>query len=161
FLRAHSVVPDLPVAVSVRGFARVAFGGAPEPVRATARAMMAHLATFHAPEDLRLVVCAGADRLADWEGLKWLPHALHPSRFDATGPVRLLGGALAGLEELFHTDLEGRSRFNPSLPPLTDRPHLVFVVDGGVVSPDSQLGTGDVHGVTVLDLSGGITREPD
>ena len=33
---------------------------------------------FHAPDDLRIAVCAGAEHAAEWEWVKWLPHALHP-----------------------------------------------------------------------------------
>ena len=61
FLDAYSVVPDLPVAVSLRGFARVFVRGAGRRTRrALARAVLAQLAVFHAPDDLLIAVCAGA-----------------------------------------------------------------------------------------------------
>ncbi len=70
FLDAYSVVPDLPVAVSVRGFARVYVRGASadrggggrvtpataEAARGLVRAMLTQLAVFHAPDDLLIAV---------------------------------------------------------------------------------------------------------
>src|SRR3954451_14280725 len=60
FLDAYSVVPDLPIAVSLRGFARVFVRGADDDARALTRAVLAQLAVFHAPDDLIIAVCAGS-----------------------------------------------------------------------------------------------------
>ncbi len=90
---------DLPVALSLRGFARVYVRGAHgRRAGAWSGRMLAQLATFHAPDDLLIAVCAGPERRADWEWVKWLPHARHPDRADALGPVRLVatGGGRAG-----------------------------------------------------------------
>src|SRR5579859_985454 len=100
FLDTYSVVPDLPVAVSFRGFTRLYLAGPDEPTRALARAVLAQLAVFHAPEDLLIAACVSADRRPAWEFLKWLPHALHPTRTDGLGPVRLVAESAVGLEEL-------------------------------------------------------------
>src|SRR5689334_12479303 len=63
FLDSYSVVPDLPVAVSLRGFARVFMRGqgptGEADARALTRAVLAQLAVFHAPDDLIIAVCAG------------------------------------------------------------------------------------------------------
>ncbi|MEV4623452.1 type VII secretion protein EccCa [Asanoa sp. NPDC049573] len=131
FLDAYSVVPDLPVALSMRGFSRVHVRGSP----ALVRAMVAQLATFHAPDDLVLAVAAGPGRRAAWEWVKWLPHARHPSRFDALGALRLVSDTMAGLAAL----LEGVSG-----------PHVVVVSDGAGASswPDGA------DGVTVVEVDG-------
>src|SRR4051795_4210179 len=96
FLDAYSVVPDLPVAVSLRGFARVFMRGQSRTgeadARALTRAVLAQLSVFHAPDDLIIAVCAGPERRAMWEWVKWLPHNLHPSRTDRLGRVRLVAG---------------------------------------------------------------------
>ncbi|MDR7280277.1 type VII secretion protein EccCa [Catenuloplanes atrovinosus] len=140
FLDAYSLVPDLPVAVSLRAFGRIHLRGAP----GVARAMLAQLAVFHAPDDLVIAVCAGPDRRADWEWVKWLPHALHRTRTDAAGPLRLVAPALAELE--------------PLLADRTDRAQLVLVLDGadqaGAARPAGS-------GVTVLDLDTPPPRSPD
>lgn len=148
FLDAYSVVPDLPVAVSLRGFARVYIRGT--RARALVRAMLTQLATFHAPEDLLVAVCTGPERRAAWEWTKWLPHALHPTRADALGQVRLVVETASELEEL----LAGRSRFRPGQP-ASGGPHLVIVLDGGDPAGSARLAPeGGVDGVTLLDLDG-------
>ena len=48
--------------------------------------MLAQLVAVHAPDDLRVAVCAAADRMPAWEWVKWLPHAAHPDQTDAARP---------------------------------------------------------------------------
>ncbi|RKN17047.1 type VII secretion protein EccCa [Micromonospora musae] len=169
FLDAYSVVPDLPVALSLRSFARVFVRdvGATEPdngpaadggpargaaARAMVRAVLTQLAVFHAPEELLIAVCAGPERRAAWEWVKWLPHARHPDRADALGPVRLVTSSAAELEQLLDEVLASRSRFSPA-GPATDGPHVVVVLDGGDLTGATDM-TGDsgIDAVTVLDL---------
>ena len=57
FLRAYAVVDDLPVAISLRAFTRIAIGGDLAGARDLARAVVAQLATLHSPDELRIVVC--------------------------------------------------------------------------------------------------------
>ncbi|BCL14406.1 type VII secretion protein EccCa [Micromonospora sagamiensis] len=162
FLDAYSVVPDLPVALSLRSFARVHLrGDVGDPaVRATgspsaqalARAMLAQLAVFHAPDELLVAVCAGPERRAVWEWVKWLPHAHHPTRTDALGPVRLVTSAAADLEHLLGEVLGSRSRFSPA-GPATDGPHVVVVLDGADLTGATHLTSdGGIDAVTMVDL---------
>src|SRR5258708_25952447 len=44
----------------LRAFAQVAFCGDVSGARAAARALITQLFTFHAPDDLRITVCAGS-----------------------------------------------------------------------------------------------------
>ncbi len=161
FLDACSVVPDLPVAISLRSFARVHVG-APQDEAAPAlvRAMLAQLAVFHAPEDLLIAVCAGPHRRERWEWTKWLPHAMHPSRTDAVGPVRLVAGSAVELEGLLDDLLANRPRFSPGRAAAQRAsPHLVVVLDGGDLAGSGHLGTdGGVDGVTLIDLDGAPPR---
>jgi S-DNA-T family DNA segregation ATPase FtsK/SpoIIIE len=167
FLDAYSVVPDLPVALSLRSFARVFVRGEAAPqtsdgrvrpgtgspdAQALARAVLTQLAVFHAPDELLVAVCAGPERRALWEWVKWLPHAHHPTRTDALGPVRLVTSSAAELERLLDEVLASRSRFTPA-GPLTDGPHVVVVLDGGDLTGATDLvGDGGVDAVTVVDL---------
>ncbi|BCJ43305.1 type VII secretion protein EccC [Actinoplanes ianthinogenes] len=146
FLDAYSVVPDLPVALALRGFARVHLRGG-EPARALVRAALVQLAVFHAPDDLLVAVCAGPARRPEWEWVKWLPHALHPRRGDALGPLRLVAGDAAELDRLLGDVLGGRPRFLPGAVP-GPGPHVVIVRDGAEPLP----GDDGLDGVTVLDL---------
>lgn len=163
FLDAYSVVPDLPVAISLRSFARVhvGTGAAPdEAAVALVRAVLAQLAVFHAPEDLLIAVCAGPHRRERWEWTKWLPHAMHPARTDAVGPVRLVAGAAVELEGLLDDLLANRARFAADRAgPQRAAPHLVVVLDGGDLAGSRHLGTdGGVDGVTLISLDGAAPR---
>ncbi|MDG4822397.1 type VII secretion protein EccCa [Asanoa sp. WMMD1127] len=133
FLDAYSVIPDLPVALSIRGFARVHVRGSPGLVRA----MLAQLAAFHAPEDLVVAVAAGPGRRAEWEWVKWLPHARHPTRSDLLGPLRLVTDSVPALERL----LDGVVGATTA--------HVVVVVDG---AGGTRLA--GVDGVTVVEIDG-------
>ncbi|SDY12760.1 DNA segregation ATPase FtsK/SpoIIIE, S-DNA-T family [Micromonospora pattaloongensis] len=163
FLDAYSVVPDLPVALSLRGFARVFLRDAGTPgdaavtgseAQALTRAMLTQLSVFHAPDDLLIAVCAGPERRAAWEWVKWLPHAQHPTRTDALGPVRLVTSAAADLEKLIDDVLGNRPRFSAA-GPATDGPHVVIVLDGGDLTGATHLvSDSGIDGVTVFDLDG-------
>ncbi|MFC5944111.1 type VII secretion protein EccCa [Micromonospora harpali] len=159
FVRAHSTVPDLPTALSVRAFSRVVLRGEREPVLDLARATIGQLATFHAPDDLVVVVVAADDRQPAWDWVKWLPHAQHPGRTDAAGARRLVFATLAEAEESLADELAGRARFSPDAKPLTTAPHLVVVVDGGEVAATCQLTGPSLLGTTVVDLSGAVPRD--
>jgi S-DNA-T family DNA segregation ATPase FtsK/SpoIIIE len=152
FLDAYSVVPDLPVAMSLRGFARVFVrGDAPgaEGPRALVRAVLAQLTVFHAPEDLVIAVCAGRETRQYWEWVKWLPHAQHPSLADALGPVRLVAGDEPRLAELLEQVIGSRPRFQPGHSG-GSTPHVLVVVDGA--EPANTRLDDALDGLTVLDL---------
>ncbi|RMI29995.1 type VII secretion protein EccCa [Streptomyces triticirhizae] len=157
FVDTHAVVPDLPVQVALRRFAALSLGGGTEPerARALARAVLAHAVTFHSPRELRLVVCTGNVEAPEWAWVKWLPHAHHPEELDHVGPLRMVHPSLAVLEEWLGAELTRRTRFQRDAEPDPELPHLLVVLDGGLVTGAEALL--DPHGmmaVTVLDLSG-------
>jgi S-DNA-T family DNA segregation ATPase FtsK/SpoIIIE len=155
FVTTYSAIPDLPLAMAVNGFSRVHLRGDRDRATGLVRAMLAQLATFHPPDDLRIAVCCAAARRPEWEWLKWLPHALHPDRTDALGPVRLVGTTITALEALLEDVLSSRPRFDPDNGGvLVAGPHLVVVFDGGdSAGSDHLMSGGGVEGVTVLDLT--------
>ncbi|NYF56629.1 type VII secretion protein EccCa [Micromonospora purpureochromogenes] len=159
FVRAHSSVPELPTALSLRAFSRIVLRGDREPVLDLTRAALAQLATFHAPDDLILAVVAAPDRQQVWDWVKWLPHAHHSARTDAAGARRLVFASLAEAEESLADELAGRPRFAPEAKPLTSAPHVVVVIDGGEVSATCQLMGPGLLGATTIDLSGTIPRD--
>ncbi|GAA3931790.1 type VII secretion protein EccC [Actinomadura viridis] len=160
FLRAHATVPDLPVAVSLPAFARIVPGGDADAARSMVRAMVAQLVAFHAPDDVRLSICASPERMPEWQWAKWLPHCLHPTEHDAAGPLRLFAHSLADIERLLNEELKDRPRFTAGADP-QDPPFHVVVVDGGTVPPDCQLGADGIKGVCVIDLGGSVAPTPD
>ncbi|GLW05021.1 type VII secretion protein EccC [Microtetraspora sp. NBRC 13810] len=152
FVRAHSTVSGLPVAVALHSFARIHLTGDPTAVRDLVRAMIAQITVFHSPDDMRIMVCADKEWMAQWEWVKWLPHALHPDLTDAAGQVRLMSENLADLDRLVGEELKERARFKPGAS-ADGLPYHILIVDNGRVPHDSQLGMDAIQGVTVIDLS--------
>ncbi len=161
FVRAHSVVGGLPVAISLRGFAVVGLTGDEQTCRGLARAIVAQLATFHAPDDLVVAVVATGPARRQWEWVKWLPHSQSAEHSDALGPERLLFSSLADLERAMEGVLGERQRFSRNAAPLPDQPHVVVVLDGGEVTGEERLVLEEgLAGVTVLDLSDSLGTLP-
>ncbi len=160
FVRAHSTVPNLPIAVSLSSFARIIPTGEPDAVRGMVRALLAQVAAFHSPDDVRISVCASPDRMRLWDWMKWLPHAMHPEKTDAAGPIRLMAKSMSELESMLDSELKDRPRFTPGIS-ADDMPYHVVVVDGGMISVDSQISADGIDGVTVIDLDGAVAPTPD
>ena len=158
FVRAHSVVPALPTAVSLRGFAAIGIEGDREAARSLARAMLAQTCTFHGPDTVQLAVVCGPDTAAEWEWIKWLPHAQNPVLRDGAGSARTVFGSVLELETELAAVLAGRSRFIRNAPVAETSVHLVVVVDGGVPGSGSGVLDEGLDAVTVLDLSGHAAR---
>jgi S-DNA-T family DNA segregation ATPase FtsK/SpoIIIE len=150
FIRAHARQPGLPVGISLRAFSRVTLSGDTDAAAAMVRAMIAQIAVFHSPDDVRICVCASPDRIARWGWVKWLPHNMHPAEYDAAGPVRLMAPSLAQLESMLGPEFSGRPRFTPGKADCT-LPYHVLVVDGVAGGYGDQVG---VDGATIFDLSG-------
>ncbi len=153
FIRTYATVPDLPVALALCGYPRVGVHGQRALVLDLVRAVIAQLATFHSPDDVRIAVCVSPDAAADWQWLKWLPHSLHLTASDAAGPMRLAADDLGELAEVLGEELGQRPRFSKNATAAMDQPHVVVVRDGGSGDPDTALAdvTG-LLGVTVIDV---------
>jgi S-DNA-T family DNA segregation ATPase FtsK/SpoIIIE len=150
-LAVHRVQPALPAAVDLRAFDRIEICGGEEEARSLARAMICSAAAFQSPEHLAIAVLASEESLAQWDWVKWLPHALSAQDSDAVGPRRMVATNLADLAALLPPDLAERPRFGADERP--PDPHILFVVDGGVLPPGNHVIPPDgLHGVTVLDL---------
>jgi S-DNA-T family DNA segregation ATPase FtsK/SpoIIIE len=154
FVATYSVVHDLPVAIALRDFSHVYLRGTDEVSRDLVRALLAQLVTFHAPDDLLVAACVADYRRPQWEWMKWLSHAQHPTKVDAVGPIRLFAPAIASLEAMLDDVLANRPRFDPVAARAVPGPHVIVVIDGGTTAGSDHLMTeGGVGGVTILDLS--------
>ncbi|MEU4603386.1 type VII secretion protein EccCa [Kribbella sp. NPDC023972] len=154
FVSTYATVPGLPLAISVAGFGRIYLPGDRGRSAAMARALLAQLVTLQAPENLRLAVCAGDATRADWDWVKWLPHALHPERTDALGPLRLVAGSITAIEAMLDDVLANRPRFDSESSTSVPGPHVVVVLDGGDIDGSDHVLVGaGLEGVTVVDLS--------
>jgi DNA segregation ATPase FtsK/SpoIIIE, S-DNA-T family len=159
FVRAYASVPGLPTVVFPKAFARILLAGDQEVGREMARAMVAQLATFHSPDDLWIAVCVGPERRADWDWVKWLPHALHQEDNDATGPVRMVSDNLIDLERLLGAEFAERPRFEPDSQ--RTEPYTLLVLDGVSVPAGSRPAEGGYRNATVLDVSGALPWKAD
>lgn len=161
FLKTYNAVPDLPLAVALTGFGRLHIRGEYDVSVGMVRAMLAQLATLHAPDDLRIAVCAGPQAMRSWDWIKWLPHALHPEKSDAAGPMRLVAPSIPGIEAMLDDLLANRPRFDSS-GRRGASPHLVVVLDDApVAGSDHLMIGGGVEGVTVVDLGAVPPRSLD
>lgn len=161
FVAAHSTLHDLPMAVSLRAFRHVTISGEPESVRSLARAVAGSLASLHSPEDLVIAVATDRQALGHWDWAKWLPHVQAKAEADGAGSRRLIATDPRAIEDLLAPRLEGRPRFHPSAPPVPEQPHVVLVLDGASLAPDSVLASAEgLQGVTVLEVvAGELTHE--
>ena len=94
--QSHGTQPDLPVTVPLVRDRITTIVGPRHAALGVARALVGQLATWHAPNEVRLALCV--DRPDDWEWCKWLPH-LHvwePLSVQAPPPVCFDSAALAG-----------------------------------------------------------------
>ncbi|MEU7479345.1 type VII secretion protein EccCa [Lentzea sp. NPDC042327] len=154
FVRAHSLVPDLPISIALRGFAAVGLLGDIEDRRNLARALLAQLVTFHAPDDLLIAVVSAGRTKQQWEWAKWLPHVQHPTDIDGIGQRRMMANSLAEVEAMLDEYLRDRQRFTRNAPPPPDQPHIVIVIDDGDISREEMIILEEgLVGVTLLDLS--------
>jgi S-DNA-T family DNA segregation ATPase FtsK/SpoIIIE len=156
FLLSHAVVPDLPVALSLRASGMVwlepAGGAGMDRVRALARAVVVQYALWQAPADALLAVVAPPSLAHEWEWVKWLPHAGHPRRHDVVGPLRMITADAGDVRHWWLTELAGRA---PG--PGVAEPHLLVVVDDVAEGPGAWAG---VAGVTVLRVGAPPGRRP-
>lgn len=154
FVRTHSVVHQLPTAVSLRAFPAINIEGPPDDVRMLVSAMVMELTAFHGPDHVAVaIVCADPDDEA-WSWAKWLPHLQHASHRDGMGAARMMYRSLGELETALAEDLLERGRFMRNPQPTAGRVHLVVVLDDGYVSGTERLiSESGLDAVTVIDLS--------
>lgn len=74
FLRAHSTLTDVPIAITLRETGTLAIDGETSRVRGLLRAMICQLAVWHPPDQVRIAAAVSGESRADWDWLKWLPH---------------------------------------------------------------------------------------
>ncbi|MFI6078697.1 type VII secretion protein EccCa [Actinoplanes sp. NPDC051343] len=153
FINAYSALADQPVALFLRGFAQVRIAAADrEEARAFARALLASLVVFHAPDEVRVALCVDEDGSAAWDWAKWLPHAQHPLEQDGAGAVRFAADTEAAVERLFGEALAARPRFETGAAPSRDEPFVVVLRDGGRLASGARLSSVGYRNVVLIDL---------
>ncbi|WP_018790797.1 type VII secretion protein EccC [Salinispora arenicola] len=160
FSEAYRSVSGIPISVGLRGFTSVEFEGAADPAINVARAIVAQLVTFHAPDELRVAVLATEVHRGAWDWAKWLPHNAHPTAVDDVGPVRLFADTHADLMDLLGPEISDRGDHDREARPSSTEPFVV-VIAHLVDLPDSSrlLGAG-IRNVVLLDLTGDMPGGP-
>lgn len=150
FLATHATVDEMPFGVPAGQFSHIEVAGDRETARAQVRAMLIHLAVFVPPTALRIAVLCSERSRAQWEWLKWLPHARSTEVSDALGGARMVTTSAPELADLLGEDITSRPAFQPR-DEVTPWPHVVLVVDDAVLPAGTRLGSLEgTEGVTVL-----------
>ena len=137
-IRNRSVVPNVPIALALNGFAAVTVRGDSAAARDLLRAVTSQLAVLHSPNHLRIMAVVDPLTACYWDWLKWLPHHQHRHAVDDGGPARMTHDSLASAE----TALAGR-----------DGAHVVLLVDGGLITGSEGIfRQGGLADVTVLEV---------
>ena len=74
-LARHRLLSDAPVTIDLSGAGVCGVAGDRAAAVALLRSLVVQAATSHGPADLRVAVLTQPERLADWDWVKWLPHA--------------------------------------------------------------------------------------
>jgi S-DNA-T family DNA segregation ATPase FtsK/SpoIIIE len=156
FIKAYTTIPGQPVAVYLRAFAQVTLRGDTSAARTAARALITQLFSFHAPDDVRIAVCASGDTAGDWEWVKWLPHCQHPYVADAAGPIRALRPTSPEVVAMLGQEFADRPRHEPGSVPSRDEPYVVIVLDGGDIGGETRLVSGGYRNAVLIDVGGTV-----
>ncbi|WP_431910276.1 type VII secretion protein EccCa [Micromonospora carbonacea] len=160
FSETYRTVSGVPIAVGLRAFTSIEFEGEGGPAAELARAMLAHLATFHAPDELRIAVLAAEQHRAEWDWIKWLPHNAHPTAHDAAGPARLFAAGHDELMDLLGQELVDRGDHDPTARPSSAEPFVVIVAHLARLPDSSRLYGAGLRNVVLLDLTGALPGGP-
>ena len=150
FINVHDHTDNVGKFLFLGDFSHIEVAGEGEAVYDEMRAIMMHLACFIDPSKLKIAVLCSADRLGDWEWVKWMPQARSSTVRDAVGPGRMISTDPGELAEMIGTDIamRGTFRFGEEIPVY---PHLLLVCDGAEFPASSPFGSAaGIKGVTIM-----------
>jgi len=157
FLRAYSALENAPIAIYLRGFARVQFQGDLDAVRAQVRAILAQAVVAHGPADLRLLFWVDGDARASWQWAKWLPHAQDDELTDGAGARRLFARDATEADRLLDDlGVATRPGFEPDTPITASEPFVVVVLDGADLPADHRASQEGYRNTVVIDVGGAL-----
>ncbi|WP_255421512.1 type VII secretion protein EccCa [Nocardiopsis sp. L17-MgMaSL7] len=166
----YAQVPEMPLVIPLREHGVVSIVGDRAAGRGLARSLVAQMAAFHSPHDLRVGVARDARLRAHWEWLKWLPHNTFEDAQDGPFPARLVTVNSMQMADLLAEEIEARTvdlqrRRQQAPGPGTRR--LVVIVDGehqstlsGLAAQAPATSLADL-GIHVIALVGDKREEPD
>ena len=150
FINVHDHTDNVGKFLFLGDFSHIELAGEGEAVYDEMRAIMMHLACFIDPSKLKIAVLCSADRLGEWEWVKWMPQARSSIVRDAVGPARMISTDPAELAEMIGTDIamRGPFQYGDEIPAY---PHLLLVCDGAEFPSSSPFGSfSGIKGVTIM-----------
>ena len=134
FVRYQTVAYGLPAMVSLLVDPGYELRGPRDRVLGLMRAIICQLVFFHGPDHLRLVVVTSD--VAEWDWVKWLPHAGDPALTDGAGPradgVRVAGRfpcRPGGCDVACAGAGNSVARHGAAKDPIEPLPHTVMICD--------------------------------
>ena len=150
FIAVHDHTDNVGKFLYLGDFSHIEVVGEGESAYDEMRAIMMHLACFIEPSKLKIAVLCSADRLGDWEWVKWMPQARSANVRDAIGPARMISTDPRELVEMIGPDIAMRGAYRPG-EEMPEWPHLLLVCDGTEFPASSPFGSiAGVRGVTIM-----------
>lgn len=176
----YSHLDNAPIVLPFRNIGTLAINGNRAVTHDLVRAMLAQIAAFHAPEDVRFIAAFPSHSASEWGWLKWLPHArrLRQVKLEkryAAEPLCLLANSIADFDDLLKNqikpEIERRRKLSEDKRENSINlmlPHLVFILsDFTAGGPLAQLPALDELlrdvarlGVTIIFLVDTQAQEP-
>jgi len=160
FSRAHQTVAGVPIALGLRNFTSVEFAGDGAAALGLMRSMLGQLAVFHSPDELRIAVLTDEPGLAEWDWVKWLPHAAHPRLEDAAGPLPLVAADHDTLVDLLGAEVDERGEHDRAAVPGVAEPFVVVVAHRTTLPGTSRLLGSGLRNTVLFDATGAMTGGP-
>lgn len=141
FLRHHSTVSSMPLALATARFPIIGLSGDREVSLGMLRAMLLHAAVTHGPDNLSMVVLTDDPDGPQWSWMKWLPHTQHPFKLDRLGSARMMYSDWSTLTASVGGDddddpakiIDFMMNFDPHVEFTNDKyRHVLVVVDSSV-----------------------------
>lgn len=155
----YRLLRSAPLCLSLR-LACVGVYGERDAALGAVRAMLCHVALFHAPAECQVHLIASEAARPDWEWLEWLPHTSYSHRGGA-GDLVAFGEGREDLLQALKQTLEARKTQGEG----ANLPILLLMVDGeppalamGILS--QLLREGAAWGIWVLWLEAGLLQLP-
>ncbi len=141
----NSHIDGQPLVISLRQLGLISVVGPRTATRGLVRSMLAQIATFHAPDEARVLLYCPEDATHEWNWLKWLPHnrrlrQVKLEHKDDPEPMAMLANSYSSLQTLLDTqiqpELEQRYKMlNDRRQSSNENPahrfmNLIFVLDG-------------------------------
>ena len=150
FIAVHDHTDNVGKFLYLGDFSHIEVVGEGESAYNEMRAIMMHVACFIEPSKLKIAVLCSADRLGDWEWVKWMPQARSANVRDAIGPARMISTDPRELVEMIGPDIAMRGAYRQG-EEMPEWPHLLLVCDGAEFPTSSPFGSmAGVRGVTIM-----------